>query len=185
VEDGWIIARGFSDARPPSGLWWVAKDGSRDRFFGGFSVAELVQTKVGIVAATGVHDDREDTGGVLLIQRTRERGWHVRALAGIGTAAWTAARAPDGSIYVVTTTQLVRVTLAGKVTVLHTGRWNERFNVPTGPLLIAMSAAFYPNSIVVRPAGDIFIGMQAAVVHLVPGKRGYREEWLAPRTCAK
>jgi hypothetical protein len=188
VDDGWIIAHGFAAHRP--GLWWVAEDGARHRFFGEFRVAELIQTKLGIVGVTAIFgerqgDDRQGKGDVLLVERTRDRGWRARLIAGVGTAAWTATRAPDGSIFVVTGTELVRVTLGGKVTVLHTGRWNELLDVSTGPSLVAMAAPFQPNSIVVRPAGDIFIGMRAAVVHLVPRKTGYREEWLVPRTCAK
>ncbi|HET6284215.1 MAG TPA: hypothetical protein VFH73_24875, partial [Polyangia bacterium] len=157
-------------------LWWVGKDGSRDRKLGEQEVAELVATRAGIVAAT-------KGGEVRLIRRTLERGWSSRLIARLNAAAWTATRAADGSIFIVTETQLLRVTQVGKVTALHTGRWGKQFGSGMGQVLIL--SPFAPQSIIVARTGDIFIGMNAVVVHLVPRHGGYDEEWLMPRTCVE
>ena len=72
----------------------------------------------------------------------------------------------------------MNVTLKGRVTKLHKGRWDSFFEV--GP---NAESGFYPGSVIVQANGDILIGMRAVIVRLVREQKGYREEWLVPAKC--
>lgn len=117
-------------------------------------------------------------GEAFLVSRARHREWRAKRLAVVGASAYAATTAPDGSVLVVTRTQLVRLGLGGRVTVLHTGRWDDFFQIGKNS-----ESAFYPGSVVARANGEIFVGMRAVLVRLVPQAHGYSEEWLAPAKC--
>jgi hypothetical protein len=176
VKDGWIVA--LDRGEFGGGIWWVSKDGSRYQTLGHANVAELVKTKVGVLAATGLDHGINGHGEVLLIKQNARGRWRAKHFASIGASAYAATLTPDGYVLVVTRTSLVRVDLDGRTRVLHQGKWDAFFD--TGQ---QTSSFFYPNSMAVTPNGDVFIGMRAVVVHLTPQARGYSEEWLVPSTC--
>jgi hypothetical protein len=173
VEDGWIVALDAGEFG--AGLWWVALDGATFRKLGEPHVAELIKTKIGILAPTGLDHLANGKGEVLLIRRGRGGVWQSGRFASVGDSAYAATAAADGSLLVVTRTSLIGVSAKGKVTVLHRGQWSEFFEAGEKTV-----SAFYPGSVVRRETGEIFIGMRAAVVRLTPMARGFREDWLAP-----
>jgi hypothetical protein len=117
---------------------------------------------------------------VLLVSRAANGEWIAKRLARIGASAYAAAMATDNSAVIVTRTELVRVTLNGRVTVLHRGQWDGWFDVAEGTV-----SPFYPGSLTILPAGEMLIGMRAAVIRLVPRPRGFSEEWLVPAKCVE
>jgi hypothetical protein len=176
VSDGWIVA--LNGGEFGAGIWWVSKDGSKRRDLGGGHVVELIKTSAGVLAPIGLDHISAGHGAVLLIDQAKNGRWRSKRLAAIGSSAYAATAVTNRSILVVTRTQLVRVNLDGKVTVLHRGRWDGQFELRKGVV-----SSFSPGSIVQGADGRIWIGMNAAIVHLVPDAKGYREEWLVPRTC--
>ena len=177
VEGGWIV--GFNSGEFGGGLWWVAQDGSRYRRLEGSNIVDLIKTPGGVIALTGLdHLSIRGKGEAFLVSRARHREWRAKRLAVVGASAYAATTAPDGSVLVVTRTQLVRLGLGGRVTVLHTGRWDDFFQIGKNS-----ESAFYPGSVVARANGEIFVGMRAVLVRLVPQAHGYSEEWLAPAKC--
>lgn len=176
VDDGWIVALNVGEFG--AALWWVARDGSHYKKLGEPHVVELIKIKAGILAPTGFDHNSYGKGEVLLITRGNDKAWRVQPLATLDASAYAATSASDDAILVVTRTQLVKVTLAGIVTVLHNGRWGGHFDCGND-----VESLFYPGSIVTRVSGDMFIGMRAVVVHLIPAAQGYKEEWLGPRMC--
>jgi hypothetical protein len=177
VEDGWIVALNAGEFG--GGLYWIARDGSQVRTLNDWdNVAALVKTTFGVVALTGLDHMMPGKGKALLVKKSRAGIWRSAHLADIGASAHAATAAADGAILVVTRTSLVKVDRRGNARVLHRGQWSQFFTVGS------VQSDFYPGSVMTGPAGDIFIGMQAAIVHLTPRKSGgYREEWLAPRAC--
>jgi hypothetical protein len=80
------------------------------------------------------------------------------------------AKAPDGSVFFVTTYGLCRITRTGELQRLtHFPKWTRQQ---------------YPNSMAITPDGSIFIGMRMFVLKLLPDD-GYGEEWLLPNECRK
>jgi hypothetical protein len=176
VDDGWVVA--LNAGEYGAGIWWISRDGSKHEKLGSQHIVELISTSVGVLAAAESDQPLEDTGTVLLIERGKDRFWRLKHFADIGSSAHAAIAMRDGAILVVTRTQLVRVGLDGKSSVLHTGRWEDSLDY--GNL---GGSSFYPGSVLVRPDGSILIGMRAVIVRLMPTGKGYREEWLAPRRC--
>jgi hypothetical protein len=177
VDDGWVVA--FNAGEFGAGTWWVSADGKRNQYIGKHHVVALINTRVGVLAATGIDHMVEGHGDVFLIENAKGKGWRERHLADIGASAYTATATAGGeAILVVTRTQLVKVSLDGKVTLLHTGRWDASFDY--GPRGIS---GFYPGSVTAALDGSIWIGMRAAIVRLTRVGSGYKEEWLGPKTC--
>lgn len=179
VADGSIVAH--NNGEFGASLFWVSRNGSTRHLLGNPHVNALIVTKQGVFAATGLDHLIDGSGQLLLISRDQRAEWRTTPFADLGAVAYAATLAPDGSILVVTRTQLVKVTPSGEVTVLHTGRWDKTFAV--GDELGTMSV-FAPSSIALSPGGVVYIGMTGAVVVLTPSAAGgYREQWLAPKSC--
>ncbi len=179
VADGSIVAH--NNGEHGAALFWVSRNGSTRRLLGNPHVNDVIVTKHGVFAATGLHHLLDGSGQLLLISRDPRAEWRTTPFADVGTVAYAATVAPDGSMLVVTHTQLVKVTPSAEVTVLHTGRWDQTFAVGDE---VGTLSGFTPSSIVLSPGGAVYIGMTGAVVVLTPSAAGgYREQWLAPRSC--
>jgi hypothetical protein len=179
VANGSIVAH--NNGELGASLFWVSRNGSVRRLLGNPHVNALITTKQGVFAATGLDHLLDGSGQLLLISRDPRGEWRTTPFADVGAVAYAATAAPDGSILVVTRTQLVKVAPSGEVTVLHTGRWDQPFAMRDD---IGTMSAFAPSSIVLSAGGAIYIGMTGVVVVLTPSAAGgYREQWLAPRSC--
>jgi hypothetical protein len=179
VANGSIVAH--NNGEFGAALFWVSRNGSTRRLLGNPHVNALLVTKHGVFAATGLDHLIDGSGQLLLISRDPRAEWRTTPFADVGAVAYAATAAPDGSMLVVTRTQLVKVTPSGEVTVLHTGRWDQTFAVGDE---VGTLSGFAPSSIVLSPGGAVYIGMTAAVVLLTPSAAGgYREQWLAPKSC--
>jgi len=180
VPDGTIVAHNNGDLG--AALFWVSRSGATRRLLGNPHVNDLVVTKQGVVAATGLDHLIDGSGQLLLIAPGPRGEWRTTPFADVGAVAYAATVAPDGSTLVATRTQLVKVAPSGEVTILHTGRWNQTFAVGDD---IGTMSAFAPSSIVLTSGGVVYIGMTGVVVVLTPSAAGgYREQWLAPKSCA-
>jgi len=179
VAGGSIVAH--NNGELGAALFWVSRNGSTRRLLGNPHVNALITTKQGVLAATGLDHLIDGSGQLLLISRGPRAEWRAAPFADVGAVAYAATVAPDGSMLVVTRTQLVKVTPTGEVTVLHTGRWDQTFAVGDE---VGTLSGFAPGSIVLTPGGVVYIGMTGAVVVLTPSAAGgYREQWLAPKSC--
>jgi hypothetical protein len=180
VSDGSIVAHNRGELG--ASLFWVSRNGATHRLLGNPHVNDLITTKRGLLAATGLDHIIDGSGQLLLIARGANAEWRMTPFADVGAVAYAMTAAPDGSILVVTRTQLVKVTPAGVTTVLHTGRWDQTF--VTGDDFGTRSG-FNPRSVLLAASGDVYIGMMGVVAHLTPSTTGgYREQWLAPVSCA-
>jgi len=176
VEDGWIVALDVGEFG--AGLWWIAKDGRRQKKLGEPHVVALIRTKVGVFAATGIDHGFPGRGEVLLIKKWRGGDWRVKHFAFVGDSAKTAVISQDGGILVVTRTSLVHVSLRGDTKILHRGKWSEFFDTGHGTF-----TTWRPGAVAVESSGDILLGMNGAIVRLMPRDQGYREDWLMPSVC--
>ena len=43
----------------------------------------------------------------------------------------------------------------------------------------------YPNSVVVMPNGELFVGMRHFVTRIIPRGLTFREYWLVPKNCSR
>ena len=169
-----------NNGEPGAALFWVSRNGATRRLLGNPHVNALIVSKQGVFAATGLDHRIDGSGQLLLIPRDPRAEWRTTPFADVGAVAYAATAAPDGLMLVVTRTQLVKVTPSGEVTVLHTGRWNQPIPGGRG----RDDSVFAPSSIVLAPGGAVDIGMTGTVVVPTPSAAGgYREQWLAPRSC--
>ena len=179
VPDGTIVAH--NNGELGAALFWVSRSGATRLLLGNPHVNDLIVTKQGVFAMTGLDHILDGSGQVLLIARGPRGEWRTTPFADVGAVAYAATMTPDGAMLVVTRTQLVKMAPSGAVTILHTGRWDQTFAVGDD---VGTMSAFAPSSIVLTPGGVVYIGMTAAVVVLTPSAAGgYREQWLAPKSC--
>jgi hypothetical protein len=186
VEDGYIA--GVDKGEFGGGLWWVAKDGRRSLRLLHENVVEVIKTPAGAIALTGLDHLLPGKGEAFAISRSRSARWRSRHLARLGASAYAATTKPDGSVLVVTRTQLVSLDLKGKVKVLHQGKWDEVFNsIPYSDPIKGHSgdiqSDFYPGSVAALANGEVLIAMRAVILRLLPKGNDYDELWLAPSTC--
>jgi hypothetical protein len=85
-------------------------------------------------------------------------------------APMASTKLPDGSVLLVTTRSLHAITTSES-------QKKQEHRFPD------WVTAQYPNSIVARPDGTIFIGMRMFVLRLTPNPTGYSEDWLLPNSC--
>jgi hypothetical protein len=180
VEDGWIVGAHWGELG--AGLWWVSRDGTRHTRLSDLAVIDLIPMKRGVLAPTRLNDDGwHGRGSVLLLSRARNGRFSAKQLAQVGTSASAAMKESDDAILLATETQLVRVTLAGEKTILHTGRWNEVTTFVDQESQRPLGLSFIPRSVTASANGDVYIGTTAAIVRLSPEGSRYHEEWLTPR----
>jgi hypothetical protein len=163
---GWLL--GIDHGEFGGGLWWTGPDGSAARKLLPNNVHGIVSGEHGALVLTGLAHMGLDQGKLYLVEGEPPAnvGHPIADLAG-APHAFTSK--PDGSILVVTNSALVDISPAGSVKQLHQYKLN----------------GLYPNSIVLKKDGTIYIGMRFFVLLLVPSPKGYEEQWLIPASCRK
>lgn len=167
VNDGWIVS--FNGGEFGAGLWWFSPDGKQrykisnhHRWF-----VSLVSTASGLfgveVFELGGHDP---SSSVVHFQQNTKGQWQTELVCKLGDQSYAAAQDTEGSLIVVTSQRLVKVILDSKktLTLLDKMFWEE----------------LYPNSMVITPSGDIFIGMRQGVAKIEKKGQSRQISWLVP-----
>jgi len=167
---GWLLA--YDGDGLGGGLWLTNQDGSKTKRILSKSVRAIVRLDdSGVLVLAGYVNMIPDDGYAYVFSNPdglRIRLQHSDRLYG---APMAFTKRPDGSVLFITTHSLHEITESGPPKLDH------RF-----PLWVATQ---YPNSVVTRPDGTIFIGMRMFALRLTPNLAGYVEDWLLPNSCRK
>ncbi len=130
------------------------------------NVIQLLPVKSGALIVTGLLHLSIDRGALWLFYKDQGGRWSVKKIADL-----------DGhpsAIY----------NKNGR-TVIVTGHGVSRVNQKSGARETASLpfAQTYPNSVAEDTRGQIYIGMNAFVVRLIPTKTGYADEWFTKPRC--
>ncbi len=165
VIDGWLV--GFNGGEFGAGLWWFSPDGSQRVKLGEAWINGFLRTETGIWAIEGLAHGADDSGQLLRMVHAPGGRWQAERSLDLGQAPEVLAEDADGRFIVATSERLIRVDPAAKTitTLIEEVFWQ----------------GLYPNSMVVTPAGTIFIGMRHGVAKIEPGNDGHaRLHWLLP-----
>ncbi len=160
VDDGWLVAYGAGEWG--EAFWWFSPDGKRNRKVSNHYIEQLVRWQDGAFALEGL-DHVTSKGNV--VRLVREGGaWAVKPFAKLPDVGYAAAVLPDGSLFVVAGSRLLRVSSGGAVDTLLAGTdW-----------LVA------PNSAAVAPGGQVYIGARQFVAVYDPQAKGPALRLLVP-----
>jgi hypothetical protein len=166
VRDGWLYI--VSSGEGGGFVWWISSDGTKNYKVSSDQVSQYFQTAAGLLATEGsAHGFSR--GKVIRLKLSASGRWISEKFAPLNAAPAAAHLARDGSLLVATDADLVCVRTNGTVeTLIPASRacWQEN----------------WPHSMVVRPSGDIYMGLSFAVARLRKRGRSYEQSWLIPDT---
>ena len=166
IGGGFLV--GFDAGEWGGALYWFGKDGSGQQKLAGENVRGLVALGPdAALAIEGLAHLGISEGRV----RWLERKGGAFAAAGetaLPDAPQTHAAAGD-TLYVLTTSSLVRIGLDRRITVVQP----------------VQTPGLYPDSMAIDPGGALWIGMRQLVLRLSPGRRRFAETWLVREDCRR
>jgi hypothetical protein len=166
---GWLLA--YDGSRSGGGLWLTNPDGSKTKRI----ISENVRGRVPlngdrILVLSGWVAMIPDYGKEYIFSNPIGLNIKVLYSTRLDGAPMASTKLPDGSVLLVTTRSLHAITTS------------ESQKKPEHRFPDWVTAQ-YPNSIVARPDGTIFIGMRMFVLRLTPNPTGYSEDRLLPNSC--
>lgn len=168
---GWLLA--YNAGEFGGGLWLTNEDGSEAKRILSDNVRAVVPLDgSGILVLSGLAHMSTDFGNEFIFSNPDGLNITLQYPAHLDGAPMASAKLADGSVLFVTTHSLYALTKSESP-----ARPGHYF-----PNWMKMQ---YPNSIVARSEGTIFIGMRLFVLRLTPNSTGYNEDWLLPSSCRK
>ena len=165
--DSWLL--GFDGGEFGGGLWVSNLDGSQTKEIWNQDIRSITPVGDKILALSGLAHMSLDSGDALVLSPPRGINAPVERVIHLDGAPLATTEDADGSILIVTTRSLSRITDAWELQRLVSLADFVRFQ--------------YPNSMIRESDGTIYIGMQMLVLRLLPPE--YTEEWLLPDECRK
>jgi hypothetical protein len=166
VDDGWIV--GLSEGEFGASVWWYSLDGEEHYKISDDQIQCFISSQKGLLALQGLSHKGYSHGSVIRFVFGADKKWYSETFVELTEAPDAGTLAPDGSLLVVTTQQLLKISLDKKIEVL---------------LGQVFWAGLYPNSIVLD-ASAIYVGMRHGVAQIVQQDNGYRVFWLLPDQAA-
>lgn len=161
VRDGWIAA--YNQGEFGAAIYWFSPDGKRRKHLSDDQVNAFMVEGDRILAAEGL--EHLVTHGSMIELVEKDGQWSVKPFIPLMESAEAITRVAKGDYLVVTTSQLLRVSLDKEVRVL----------IPDGDW-----GGLYPNSVAVDKHGDVYIGMRQFVIRCKLGTRVEPFERLVP-----
>ncbi len=161
VNNGWIVS--YDAGEFGGGLWWFSSDGLKKKHLAYEKVTAFFKTYLGLIGI--------GRKNILLLNQDINQEWFSENFLSFrGSETCPAVAETDSTILIVKNLSLIRVYLSKKYEIIHR-------NITWGGL--------YPNSIVIKSNGEIYIGMRHAVSCLYPSEEGYTEKWLVNKSCSQ
>jgi hypothetical protein len=164
VRDGRLV--GEDNGEWGGGLWWVPKNGRRQRLLRE-NVFGLVKTSTGVLVITGLRHMGANEGDVwryIDVPGQKKRAEH---LVDLGWAPFAFTQDSPDSLLVLTSDGFMRVHPDGRLETLYR----------------RVYGILYPDSIAISPNGVIHVGMRHFITRLTPAAGTYKEEWFVPANC--
>ena len=164
VSDGWIVSHNAGEFG--GGIWWFSPDGKERHKIAKARAIGFIPTEAGLLAIEGLAHLGSSEGRILRLTQAPEGRWQSEDFIDLKHAPKVYAKAADGSLTIATTDRLLRVVPATKeVEVLL----NEAF-----------WGGLYPNSMVITPDGETYLGMRHGVAKVEKKGAARRVRWLLP-----
>ena len=169
VSNGWLlwVNHGEWGGR----VEWFSPDGTRHYKVSNDQIAAYAKTPHGLFAVQGLAHLGMSQGTLLKLTQNAANKWEAKTIVDLKDAPF-ALLPENGAFVIVTSRQLVRVVVPAP-------------GVPTLTPLVqnAFWWGMYPNSLVLAPNGDYYIGMRGGIVRVFPeGKTGgYQMQWLTAK----
>jgi hypothetical protein len=152
TSDGWLV--GFDAGEFGGGLWWSSEDGSAQKRLLEENVHALIAQNGIPLVLTGLAHMGGESGTIYAYHAGKAEGSGIlQQVADLGSSPGAASLSEDGTLFVVTQKNIVRFGKANKLEPLYAS---------------GAFAALYPNSIVTRKDGRIFVGMRFYILELRP-----------------
>jgi hypothetical protein len=166
--NGWLLA--YDAGEFGGGLWLTNDDGSQTKRILDNNVRAVIPVDNGILVLSGLAHRTMDFGNAFIFSTPNGLDISLQHAMHLDGKPSAPAKAPDGSVFFVTTYGLCRITKTGELQrLIYFPKW-------------AMYQ--YPNSMAITPDGAIFIGMRMFVLKVRPDAE-YSKEWLLPNECRK
>jgi hypothetical protein len=166
--NGWLLA--YDAGEFGGGLWLTNDDGSQTKRILDNNVRAVIPVDNGILVLSGLAHLTMDFGNAFIFSTPNGLDISLQHAIHLDGKPSAPAKAPDGSVFFVTTYGLCRITKTGELQrLIYFPKW-------------AMYQ--YPNSMAITPDGTIFVGMRMFVLKLRPDD-GYSAQWLLPNECQK
>lgn len=163
VTDGWLVS--FNAGESGGSLWWYANDGRQSYKVSNDQIIQFLPAKRGLFALEGVERFNSQRGQIIQIQQNNQGQWMTSTFYDLGHTPDVGMIVTGGDFLVSTTENLVRVHPDKTATVvLPKVFWN----------------GLAPRSIMISPAGDIYLGMHLGVSIVYPHRQGFDADWLIP-----
>lgn len=167
LHDGWLV--GFNAGEFGGALWWFSENGDQRIKLSDENVVGFSETASGIFVFVGLAHLLSDNGKMLFIQKDQTSPPKIQVTADLGSEpAAFSIESPD-SVLLLTTKGLFRVWSSGKFKKLKETHYTF----------------LYPNSMVILPSGQLYVGMRHFITRLTPMNNGYMEEWFVPKDCVQ
>jgi hypothetical protein len=171
-EKGWLLA--YDAVGSGGGMWLTNQDGSKAKRVVSENVRGIIPLNSdSVLVLSGWVEMIPDYGKEYVFSNPDGLNIKLKYSARLDGAPMASTKLPDGSVLFVTTRSLHAITKSESES---EKKPNYRFP--------SWVTAQYPNSIVARTDGTIFIGMRMFVLQLTPNPSGYSEDWLLPNSCS-
>lgn len=170
VDDGWIICFATAGDAVKKELWWFSLDVSRKYKISEDKIVKFFKIDNQLFALEGRSylegEKKIDTGKILLLQKQSGTSkWISDTILILPQAPHAGCLIDDGSLYIVTTSSVLKVSDMKKVDVIVKDAFWE---------------GLYPVSIIKTDSGLIYIGMRQGVAKLNISDANQKIEWLVP-----
>lgn len=146
-------------------MWWYSTDGEQRYRISEDQVCQFLLTPQGVFALEGLAHLTVSRGQVIQLAQDAQGHWTSARFVELGYAPETGLVDEEGSLIVATTNSLVQVHADRTQTVL---------------LPKVFWGGLYPRSMILSPAGDIYLGMRHEVCKVHQTNHGYVADWLLP-----
>ncbi len=164
VTNGWIAS--FNKGEFGGSVWWFSTDGKEHYRISEENIEAFVPTTLGLFMLEGLAHGNADEGSLRRLVQGRDGRWSSELFVDLGDPPFAATKEADGTLMVVTNQRLFKIDLASK----RADRLVDH----------AFWQSLYPNSIVIDPMGQVWVGMRHGVAQLSHLGPVPKTKWLLP-----
>jgi hypothetical protein len=166
ADIGWMV--GFNAGEFGGWLYWFDDKGKTFQHIKNVqNVIGFMKGPMGLYSLSGLAHMGLNYGHIHRLERDPTGAWTAKEIVQLGSSPYTFTQESGTTWLILTHDALFRFFDSGRM---------EKIAKVNYSLL-------YPHSMLLDPAGDIYIGMRLFVTHLKKTEKGYDEEWLVPAGC--
>lgn len=163
TKRGWFVA--YDSGEWGGNLWWRPTTGSNRYVIAPGNIKQFLIAPMGLLALDGLEHMGLSKGRIIRLSKDSLGRWQARTFVNLDQVPLVATLETQGSVFVVTTNQLLKISRDRKTSIL---------------LRNAFWKSLFPNSLIIAPDRTVYIGMRLGVAKLSLKNNGYVVTWLLP-----